>query len=408
MSPLRFIALIALAGPGCITDTWLPPVSPADAGADTSLPDVNVDAPITRCVDAPLRALASGYRGFSCVIRCDGSVWCWGINIEGQLGDGTTTTQRIPVRVGGLPRPATALGLGYDASCVVLDDGSVWCWGRGGEGGIGAPGMLRSLTPLRVQGLSGAAVSVTAGGTHFCAALASGALACWGENFRGQLGVSGNTPRGAATPVTDLAGEVAEVVTGQYHTCVRRRDGTVSCWGQNAFGTLADGAWTDRAEPRDVPLPANAVALSTQTNHVCAALDDGSVWCWGYNSDGQLGNGGRTTSPRPVATVALPVQTTQLATASNHTCALGDDGTLRCWGGNEVGQLGDGSNTRRLRPAAAVTLDGPVTQTSTGLGFTCAALRNGRVFCWGDNTHGTLGDGTAQSRGTPVAVAFPP
>lgn len=403
--PLRVPSLIAAACLSCFPDAWTPPTPRTDA-AITDVAPVT-DAATVRCDDPAPRALASGYRGHSCVIRCDGSVWCWGINAEGQLGDGTATTRRLPVRVTGLPRPATALGLGYDAGCAVLDDGSVWCWGRAGDGGIGAPDMLRSNVPLRVAGLTEPAVSLGVGGTHLCAVLEGGGVACWGENGRGQLGVEGSSPRRAATRVDTLVGEAAEAVGGQFHTCARLRSGAVWCWGQNVFGTLGDGGFADRSAPREVSLRASAVALSTQTNHVCAALDDGTTWCWGYNTDGQLGNGGRAVSPRPVEASALPAPSTVLSAASNHTCAIGDDGRVRCWGGNEFGQLGDGTTTRRTRPGAAVMLPAAAVRVSTGGAFTCAALGDGRVFCWGENTNGNLGDGTTQASPSPVAVLLP-
>jgi alpha-tubulin suppressor-like RCC1 family protein len=410
---MRHALLVAAACLSCVTDGWTPPAPRADAGAtdvltvDAPAADTAVDAPVARCDDPALRALSCGYHSFCCAARCDGSVWCWGGNNYSQLGDGTTTTRPAPVRLTGLPRPATALGSGYQTACAVLDDGSVWCWGRGGEGGLGAPGTPQSMVPVRVAGLTEPAVSIAVGGTHFCAVLERGGLACWGENQRGQIGLDGGSPRPAAARVTALKGEVAEVVAGQFHTCARRRDGTVSCWGQNTFGTLADGLYTDRPTPEDVPLRARAVSLTTLTNHVCAALVDGSVWCWGYNVDGQLGNGGRTTTPRPVAVAALQGTTAQLAAGDNHTCALADDGAVRCWGGNELQQLGDGTTTRRLRPGGAVALEGPAVRLSAGRGFTCAALRDVRVMCWGDNTYGSLGDGTTERRELPVFVALP-
>jgi alpha-tubulin suppressor-like RCC1 family protein len=407
------IPLVALACLGCITDAWTPPVARTDGGpgdaaqADAPSPDAAVDAAVTRCDDPALRALSCGYHSFCCAARCDGSVWCWGSNTHGQLGDGTTTTRPVPARLTGLPRPATALGSGYQTACAVLDDGSVWCWGRGGEGGLGAPGTTESAVPVRVSGLTEPAVSVAVGGLHLCAVLESGALVCWGENSRGQIALEGGSPRYVATRVTALKGEVAEVTAGQYHTCARSRDGTVSCWGQNTYGTLADGLFANRSTPAVVPLRTRAVSLATQANHVCAGLDDESVWCWGYNSDGQLGNGARANSPRPVAASMLQGTTTDLVTGDNHSCALADDGALRCWGGNEFQQLGDGTTTRRLRPGDPVALEGPVMRVSAGRGFTCAEVRGGRVLCWGDNTYGSLGDGTTQSSATPVTVALP-
>ncbi|MFO0626657.1 MAG: hypothetical protein U0325_13670 [Polyangiales bacterium] len=401
---MRLPPLVAAACLSCITDAWTPPTRTDAAVADVA---PVADVPEVRCADPAVIGLVSGYRGHSCVIRCDGRTWCWGINSEGQLGDGTTTTRRLPVRLTGLPRRATALGLGYDAGCAVLDDGSVWCWGRGGDGGIGAPDTPRSNVPVPVRGLTDPAVSVAVGGTHFCAVLQGGGLACWGENGRGQLGLDGNSPRSTATRVTTVVDEVVEVVGGQFHTCARLQRGTVSCWGQNVFGTLADGTFVDRSAPQEVPLQANAVALATLANHVCAALDNGTAWCWGYNNDGQLGNGSRTLAARPVAAAPAPPPTSRFSAGSNHTCALSEDGEVRCWGGNEFGQLGDGTTTRHTRPGAVVALPAAATHISTGNGFTCAALRDGRVFCWGDNANGNLGDGTAQTSPTPVAVLLP-
>lgn len=417
MTHRRTIVLLLAANLGCIPDAWTPPTasdagalidrSPPTDGAEVAVADQPAgDAPTARCEGPTWRAVQCG-DSFCCAIRCEGSVWCWGLNDRGQLGVGDLTARHTPTRVSGLPRSASALAAGYNQTCALLVDGSVWCWGLNFDGILGAPSTALSASPVRVEGLTEAAVALGNGGTHACVIYEGGGLACWGGNGRGQLG-DGRT-RSQLTPqaVTAVGRPIAQVSCGQYHTCALRADGSLACWGQNTYGTLGNGRLADVPRPVEVTLPAAVRSVETYANHVYALLDDGSLWSWGYNAEGALGNGSRAVSAAPVQVTPSPAEVVTISAGTEHGCALSMDGSVRCWGSNAVGQLGDGTTTRRLRPGPTVDLDEPATTVTTGHGVTCVILRGGSMRCWGENTHGQLGDGTTENRLTPVRVLDP-
>jgi alpha-tubulin suppressor-like RCC1 family protein len=417
MTHRRTIVLLLTANLGCIPDAWIPPAA-SDAGAliDRSPPtdaaEVAVadqpagDAPTARCEGPTWRAVQCG-DSFCCAIRCEADVWCWGRNDYGQLGVGDRAARHTPTRVIGLPRGARELATGYNQTCTLLDDGAVWCWGLNSEGILGAPTTALSMTPVRIEGTSEVVTAVASGGDHACVLSEGGGLACWGGNSRGQLGNGLNRPRLTPQVVKLDGAPVAEVVCGQYHTCARRSDGTLACWGQNTYGTLANGRFLNSSRPVEVTLPAGVRSVDTSANHVYAALDDGSVWSWGYNEDGQLGNGSRTVAAVPVQIMPTPAEVVAVVAGHHHGCALSMNGSVRCWGRNAAGQLGDGTTTRRLRPGPTVELDEPATTVAIGQDATCVILRGGSMRCWGNNREGQLGDGTTEGRLTPVRVLDP-
>lgn len=410
-------ALLLAANLGCITDSWSPPRA-SDAGAliDRSTPTdgseaavadlPSDDAPTARCEGPTWRTVRCG-NGFCCAVRCDANVWCWGRNDTGQLGVGDATARAAPTRVAGPSARAASLALGYNHACALHENGEVWCWGLNTGGVLGPLSTVSLVRPTRVEGFTERVVAITAGGEHMCALYESGALACWGANGRGQLGDGRTRAQFAPQTVSLLTAPVAEVTCGQYHTCARRRDGTLACWGQNTFGTLANGSFNDVPRPVEVTLPAAVLGVQTYANHVYTLLDDGTLWSWGYNTDGQLGNGSRATSAVPVqVSPALP-EVVSLAAGQDHGCARSMDGSVRCWGGNASGQLGDGTTTRRVRPGAPVVLGEPATDIASGDLSNCAILQSGAMVCWGSNREGQLGDGTLQDRLTPVRVVDP-
>jgi alpha-tubulin suppressor-like RCC1 family protein len=411
---VRGALTLAIAGIawGCVTDGWH---LPADACARCDEADVAaIDASAAPDVDdagacegPPVRALALGYNNFACALRCDGSVWCWGVNTHGQLGDETTVSRSTPVRVRGLGGPATAIGAGYAHACAVVR-GEVRCWGRNLSGALGDGTRTDRSAPVTVQALGGVAVTVEGGGLHTCALLEGGELRCWGANDRGQLGDGTDIDRTTPRAVVALDGAAAQLALGQYSTCARLADGGVRCWGFNTFGALGDGTMSHRSAPHRVELPEAARDLSLAANHVCAALASGAAWCWGYNVDGGLGDQSTAMRLRPVAAHGLDFDVAAVAAGGRHSCARSDDGRVRCWGGNERGQLGDGTTTRALHPVDVLDPGGEVTLLRAADAFTCAALRDGRVRCWGANTDGQLGDGALRDAPAPVTVHFPP
>jgi alpha-tubulin suppressor-like RCC1 family protein len=203
-----------------------------------------------------------------------------------------------------------------------------------------------------------------------------------------------------------LESNALAVAAGGIHTCALTVSGGVKCWGGNEQGQLGDGTKINRSKPVEVVgLSSGVTALAAGGGHTCALTDDGGVKCWGDNSAGQLGNGNSTDySTLPVDVVGLSSGVTALAAGGAHTCALTTSGGVMCWGDNSFGQLGDGTANWRLSPVEVVGLPTGVTAIASGNNHTCALSTSGKVQCWGDNSFGQLGDGTNVDHSTPVDV----
>ena len=270
-----------------------------------------------------------------CALHGNGAVSCWGAGLEGQLGRGETRDRYLPARVPGV-YDAVALAAGSDHTCAVHADGGVSCWGSGSLGqlgdGIGAP----ASRPQRVPGLSGIE-KIDAGPSSTCTIDAGGSLWCWG--LRGGAGNAGAFEPGKV----DGLPAVASVSTGGDGTCAATVAGQVYCWPVAAT-----------ARPLPVAGVAGVVAVAAGSGGACAVHTDGAVSCWGAeNAAGQLGNGGTAPQPRParVAGITDAVAVTMSSGSSRiapHTCVAHENGSYSCWGGNGVGQLGDG--TREPNP----------------------------------------------------------
>ena len=189
------------------------------------------------------------------------------------------------------------------------------------------------------------AVDVAAGLSHSCVVLSDGSAKCWGSNSFGQLGDSTTTNRATPVPVLALGGPVA-ALTATSHTCARFVDGSVKCWGLNSYGEIGDGTVDARRSPVTVNLGATALSVAAGAIHTCAALTGGAVKCWGQNATGQLGDNTTTLRTSPVSVVGLGGAAIAVSAGDGFSCALLDDATVKCWGGNNRGQLGDATTTQ--------------------------------------------------------------
>ena len=374
----------------------------------------------------------------------DGNVRCWGFNGDGQLGYGNTTTigdDESPASAGpvnvGPGRTAKAVATGDYHTCALLDDGSVRCWGFGANGRLGYANTNNvadkpTTTPDKAGpvdlGAGRTATAITVGAAHACAILDDGTVRCWGFGGSAQLGyaniknVGDDETPGSVGPVFLGVGRTARAISaGARHTCALLDDGNVRCWGEGAGGRLGYGNTTDIGDdetpgsvgPVDLGPGRKATAISAGDYHTCALLDDGSVRCWGNGYNGELGyvstnNVGDNETPGSVGPVNLGPGRTALAISAGgtDTCALLDDGNVRCWGLGSRGRLGYG-NTDDIGDNETPGSVGPVNlgpgrravAVTAGQSHTCARLDDGGVRCWGLGANGRLGYCSEESVG---------
>jgi alpha-tubulin suppressor-like RCC1 family protein len=340
------------------------------------------------CPTGRVTAIATGQ--YTCLVLLDGGeVWNWGSTFYGQLGAGPLATglaySSEPVRVkatgtDGAPIKATAIAGGGWHSLAMKDDGTVWAWGYNFQGQLGDHSNANSNVPVQVVDNDRhpiKAKAIAGGSYHSLAATpGDGTVWAWGRNDYGQLGNGSTTPSNVALQVLkDGKALKAEAIAGGgWHSLALLEDGTVMAWGSNYYGQLGNGSTTDSHVPVKVQgIPAvredgtlvKGTAIAADGHNSLALLDDGTVWAWGWNNYGQLGDGSTTDSHVPVKVQGIPVKATAIALAAPfveeegaHCLALLEDGTVMAWGSNYWGQMGDDKKGKdpRLLPAPVDTL----------------------------------------------------
>jgi alpha-tubulin suppressor-like RCC1 family protein len=342
----------------------------------------------------------------------------------------------------------TALGVeaGWRHACAILLDGTVKCWGSNGSGALGQeqsgnnmgdqPGEMGAALPASNLGTGLRALSMSSGWDFNCALLGSGQVKCWGDNGSGQLGQGHTTALGngpgemgdALAPVDLGAGRSAVALSaGGAHVCALLDNGQVKCWGSNIAGQLGQGDTANRGDsagemgdalpPVDLGNFRTAIAIAAGWRHTCALLDNHQVKCWGLNASGQLGLGDTASRGDAVGEMGNSLLQVSLgagrsaravAAGIRHSCALLDNGQMKCWGENSIGQLGQGdTDDRGNAPGemgdllAPIDLGTDLTAVAIAAGnyHTCAVTNLARIKCWGANHHGALGLGDTSHRG---------
>jgi alpha-tubulin suppressor-like RCC1 family protein len=331
-----------------------------------------------------------------------GSVFGWGNNLEGELGNGSFTNSSTAVAAS-LPAgtTVTAIAGGYRHSLALTSSGQVLTWGYN----------TGSTTPVAVSLPSGTTVTAIAGGFDFSLAVTStGQVLAWGLNDRGQLG--NGTTTNSTTPVAvslPSGTTVSAVAGGSHHSLALTSTGQVLAWGWNGQGQLGNGTTTDSSTPVSVNLPSGTIvtAIATGTTFSLAVTSTGQALAWGSNSYGELGNGTNTDSSSPVP-VSLPSGTaaTAIAGGEENSLALTSTGQVLAWGDNQYGEVGNGTTTNSSIPVAVSLPSGTTATAVAGGGFHSMALTSGsQVLAWGFNGSGQLGNGTTNNSTTPVLVS---
>ena len=381
MSRILRLAIVTLALLG---------LAATDAGAQTVAPENG---------SSDWRQVSVG-GAHSCGIRTSGRLYCWGGNYKGQLGTGGTSIDPTPtpVEVVGGATDWTQVSAGNTHTCALRRTGRLYCWGEdtGGQLGNGPSG--DQSTPTEVSGALTTWTSVSAGSGHTCGRRTNGRLYCWGTDFHGALGdgpVLGD--RQVPTLVAGGFTDWRQVTAGlSATTCGLRTNGRLYCWGWDNRGQLGNGTGvTDSESP--VQVSGNATNWATVTVgavHTCATRTNRRLYCWGFDGNGQLGNGPTSTADRHVpGFVSGGGSWTAVAAGDGHTCGRQTTGRLYCWGWDQFGQLGDdGTNTNQHSPVEVAGGATDWTQFQVDTTNTCARTRTGRLYCWGFDGDGRLGD----------------
>ena len=349
-------------------------------------PSCSAAAAVPAILDGPRSTISlSGALGTACAVQASGRLICWGSNEYGQLGTGAVTASELPGEVVDL-REVVEGAVGGLSSCAVNATGDVHCWGHARDGLIGvaeddprvtwvpysdASGQETIpllLTPTRVEGI-GSVVRIASARNTTCVLVDGGAMACWGQNAIPYLDVpfpgdchSSTVPcsvRFAASVQPVLMPGIAQAATlgvGAWHLCVLHRNAAASCWGFGTEGQLGDGLGADSVDPVPVTGLDDGAALASSGSHSCAVTASGEVRCWGRRSELGLNPIAGPDLLQPELVPGLAGAILAIALGRDHACVALRDGTVRCWGENCHGQLGDGTSTSSLTPVAVIGL----------------------------------------------------
>lgn len=350
---------------------------------------------------ADWKAVGSG-AAFACALNEGGRISCFGSNSSGQLGDGTTTTRTTPTPIIGDIADFTALSVGSTHACAIRADGSLYCWGANNRGQIGDNTTNNAVTPTLVS--AGPWLAVAAGTEFTCGVRMDHTLACWGLNTSRQLGDGTTTQRLVPTSESTMAMNWAAVGAGNAFACATKMDGTRHCWGTNSVGQGADGTTTGIVNPKACDMETDwGTTIDLGETSGCAQKKTGALFCWGDGSSGQTGLPGDESPKLAAAQVGQEIDWIAISSGFRFTCGIRQSGELLCWGANARAAAGMGYVSDRFDPTP-VTADNDWVSVDVQLDHGCGIRAGGNLYCWGRNVFGHLGDGTSQTRVNPAQI----
>lgn len=349
------------------------------------------------------KSVSSGV-SHSIAIKNDGTLWAWGWNQDGQLGDNTNVSKSIPVQIGSDNNwKDVACGAGHSVALKI--NGTLWAWGYNLQGQLGDNSIINKNFPVQI-GVGNIWKSISCGNSHTIAIKTDSSLWAWGFNNGGQLGDGTTLQRNVPTQVgTEINWK--SISAGRVHSNAIRLDGTLWSWGYNIFGQIGDGTTINKTIPTQIGISNDWKNISAGDYHSVAIKLDGTIWSWGYNEYGQLGTGTYTNSSVPIQVGSdNNWQFSNIKYDSNSSYAIKTNGSLWSWGANYSGQLGDGTFIVKLVPSQI----GNNYDWLKILGgdFSSAIKINGSLWTWGSNgLGGGLGDGNTIISNIPITISCP-
>lgn len=372
---------------------------------------------------------------FTCAVTTLGNVDCWGYDPDGELGDNLTVQSNTPVEVVGVGGTGSlsnivSVATGEYHACGLNTSGNVYCWASNVNGQLGNNSTTSSKTPVEVSGVGGTGVlsnivGIAAGSRYSCALNTSGNIYCWGDNTDGQLG--NNTTTGELAPVeVDGVGGVGKlsnmvsVSAGAFFACGVNSSANVYCWGIDGAGQLGNNSTTNSSTPVEVTgvggvgVLANIVQVNAGEYGACAVDSSGNAYCWGSNTWGEIGNNSTTASSTPVQVkgvggVGHLSNVVSIAMGWEHACAVDSSGNAYCWGDGSFGDLGDNLTTQSKTPVEVEGVGGvgdlsSLLSITASLDYACAVDASGSAYCWGYDSDGQLGNDSYNNEKTPIQV----
>ncbi len=356
-------------------------------------------------VTSTIRTVVAAGGSHALALKPDGSVWAWGLNSSKQLGDVPITGSEVPLAVRGLAHRAIGIAAGGDFSVALESDGSVWAWGQNDRGQLGNGTKVQSGKPARVTGLTGRFVAVAAGESFALALRSDGTVWGWGDDYQGQLGNGSNDDTTTAVEVSGLTGRVVSIACGFNHSLAVMSDGSVWAWGDNgsgALGTKTQDVFQNTPVAVD-GLSSGVTAVAGGTDQSLALKADGSVWSWGVIRLPLSGASFGSETPTRVAGIE---GAKAIGAGWDLDVVLESNGSIWSWGKNlgDFGTVGGGDSTT---PVRATGVPAGITTIAAKYADVYAITASGSVWAWGSNNHGELGNSTIDPEGgslVPVRV----
>lgn len=336
-------------------------------------------------------------------IKNDGTLWSWGNNDYGGLGDGTSIDRTTPVKIGSSNDWKTVTGGGAFFSVAMKNNGSIWAWGDNQFGQLGDGTNIDKWNPIQI-GNETNWKSIKTGFYHTLALKNDGTLWAWGYNYSGQLG-NGNENSTNVPVQIGVSNDWKEIYVGYHYSIAIKNNGTLWAWGNNYWGQLGDGTTINKNTPTQIGNENNWKSISGGANHTLAIKNNGSLWAWGRNNFGQLGNGNYNNNLVPIQVGNVNDWST-ISAGSYHSLAQKNDNTIWAWGSNNWGQIGDFSNLNRNLPTQIGTSNNWKSVFS-GFDFSIGILNDDSLWVWGRNNDYEYGNGTYITQNFPTQISCP-